>query len=101
MGRKWVSVVTDFNSGGQPTMMSMKSPVWFTLFRRPHSLVGWSVFDRVKGPQKVETTMMRLAMDTAQFAQTNRPVVNMDKVLPQTIDALSMDAPNDANPGQR
>ena len=96
MGRKWVSVVTDFNSGEvlDYDVHERLPLIWFTLFRRPHSLVGWSVFDRVKGPQKVETTMMRLAMDTAQFAQTNRPVVNMEKVLPQTIDALSMDAPS-------
>jgi len=68
--------------------------IWFTLYRRPHSLVGWSVYDRVKGSQKIETTVMRLSMDSAQFAQTNRPVLNKNKILPETIGQLATDAPS-------
>lgn len=102
----WLRVTTDY---GMTTVFEVYQldflPVcWATLFRRPHSLVGWSAYDRVKGPQKSKTVLMRTAMDTAQYAQTNRPVLNKRMLLPETISQLQVDAPSvpiivDGDPG--
>ena len=63
------------------------------LYRRPHSLVGWSAYDRVKASQKMNTVLLRNVFDTLQFSQVNRPVIGQQSLLPETIDQLQIDAP--------
>ena len=95
-GKGYLKVTTDYRCNvllDEPFQFDFNPVIWYTVYRRPHSLLGYSAYDRVQGVQAMNTAVLRLMLDQAQFSQSNRPVVNINQLHKSTLEQLATDAP--------